>query len=94
MGKAWIAGTVIAAALISLSAGSVLAEEGLCRVAPQCPVRVSLLQESNLSTQNKPTKPLHGGKSKRVAAVSCGSDQWCCKHDIGGTGECTKCCPK
>lgn len=28
------------------------------------------------------------------AGVSCGSDEWCCKHDIGGTGECTKCCPK
>ncbi len=27
-------------------------------------------------------------------AVSCGADEWCCKHDIGGTGECTKCCPK
>lgn len=27
-------------------------------------------------------------------AVSCSSDQWCCKHDIGGTGQCTKCCPK
>ena len=39
MRKAWIAGTVVAAALISLLAGSVLAEEGLCRVAPQCPVR-------------------------------------------------------
>ncbi len=94
MRKAWIAGTVIAAALISLPAGSVLAEEGLCRVAPQCPVRVSLLQDSNLSTENKLTKPLRRGKSKRVAAVTCGSSEWCCKHDIGGTGECTKCCPK
>ncbi|MCC2111931.1 MAG: hypothetical protein KDJ16_07850 [Hyphomicrobiales bacterium] len=27
-------------------------------------------------------------------AVSCGSDEWCCKHDIGGTGACTKCCAK
>ncbi len=29
-----------------------------------------------------------------LAAVSCGSNQWCCKHDIGGTGACTKCCSK
>jgi len=29
-----------------------------------------------------------------VFAVTCGSDQWCCKHDIGGTGECTSCCAK
>ncbi len=29
-----------------------------------------------------------------AAAVTCGSNQWCCKHDIGGTGECLKCCNK
>lgn len=31
---------------------------------------------------------------KSLAAVTCGSNQWCCKHDIGGSGACTKCCNK
>lgn len=29
-----------------------------------------------------------------VLAVSCSSSEWCCKHDIGGTGQCTRCCAK
>ena len=29
-----------------------------------------------------------------VLEVSCASSEWCCKHDIGGTGQCTRCCPK
>ena len=27
-------------------------------------------------------------------ASACGANEWCCKHDIGGSGACTKCCPK
>lgn len=27
-------------------------------------------------------------------ASACGSNEWCCKHDIGGSGACTKCCKK
>ena len=34
------------------------------------------------------------GTSPPRIYVSCGADQWCCKHDIGGTGQCTKCCNK
>ena len=29
-----------------------------------------------------------------LAGVTCDADHWCCKHDIGGTGECLKCCAK
>ncbi len=36
----------------------------------------------------------HVTSGNLIAAVSCGSDQWCCKHDIGGSGACTKCCSK
>lgn len=40
-------------------------------------------------------KPSGGvASSQLLAAVTCGSNQWCCKHDIGGSGACTKCCPK
>lgn len=34
------------------------------------------------------------GSGPRLAGVTCGAKQWCCKHDIGGSGECTKCCDK
>jgi hypothetical protein len=34
------------------------------------------------------------GSGPRLAGVTCGANQWCCKHDIGGSGECTKCCDK
>lgn len=34
------------------------------------------------------------GTSRPPIYASCSSDQWCCKHDIGGTGQCTKCCNK
>jgi hypothetical protein len=27
-----------------------------------------------------------------LAAVTCGSGQWCCRHDIGGSGACVQCC--
>jgi hypothetical protein len=26
--------------------------------------------------------------------MSCGSNEWCCKHDIGGTGACVQCCSR
>jgi hypothetical protein len=31
---------------------------------------------------------------KLLAGVTCAANEWCCKHDIGGTNECTKCCRK
>lgn len=34
------------------------------------------------------------GAANAAYAITCGSDQWCCRHDIGGTGECVKCCAK
>lgn len=36
----------------------------------------------------------HEASGRLLAGVTCGANQWCCKHDIGGTGECTKCCNK
>jgi hypothetical protein len=26
--------------------------------------------------------------------VTCSSSEWCCRHDIGGTGECISCCSR
>ena len=31
--------------------------------------------------------------SERLAAVSCGSNQWCCRHDFSN-GSCVRCCSK
>ncbi len=34
------------------------------------------------------------GPGDRVIYVTCGADQWCCKHSFGSSGKCTKCCTK
>ncbi len=31
---------------------------------------------------------------KIMAAVTCGSNQWCCRHEDFSKGTCAKCCPK
>lgn len=35
-----------------------------------------------------------GVPASQPLALTCSSSEWCCKHDIGGTGECTKCCAR
>ncbi len=32
--------------------------------------------------------------NRTMAAVSCGANQWCCKHEDFSKGTCAKCCPK
>jgi hypothetical protein len=32
--------------------------------------------------------------STPLAPVTCGSGEWCCRHDIGGTGACISCCSR
>ncbi len=36
----------------------------------------------------------HATSNTLVAAVTCGSNQWCCKHDDFSKGTCAKCCSK
>jgi hypothetical protein len=48
----------------------------------------------NTSAQQACRSVSHATSGPLLAGVTCGANQWCCKHDIGGTGECTKCCNK
>jgi hypothetical protein len=32
--------------------------------------------------------------SSSAPSVTCSSSEWCCRHDIGGTGECVSCCSR
>ena len=54
------------------------------QVTATAPVQVA--PQSRIKLASRRTAP--------VIALTCGTRQWCCKHDIGGTGACTKCCPK
>lgn len=35
-----------------------------------------------------------GSTGNSLAAVTCASNQWCCKHDDFSKGTCVKCCAK
>ncbi len=55
--------------------------------------RTAKITASKSSASYLPTS-LAGISRPLIYAVTCGSNQWCCKHDIGGTGQCTSCCSK
>lgn len=58
-------------------------------------VRSAVVITTSISESSCPrTNQLVSMRYPPVVAVSCASTEWCCKHDIGGTGQCTRCCAK
>lgn len=91
---------VIAASAGSLAAQPLAAQEALqplLNVAQDCEgYSESVAAAGATATEPRSRRPdqVASMTYPPVVAVSCSSDQWCCKHDIGGTGACTKCCQK